>query len=154
MRDDHDSDVQLRRAHVEEAAAVADVWLRSRAASIPAIPPPVHSKDEVREYFEQVVLPGQDVWVVESRDRVVALLALDGEWIEHLYVDPDRCGTGVGAQLLALAKRERPGGLQLWTFETNTGARRFYERHGFAVIGATRGDNEERAPDVRYEWRP
>lgn len=92
--------------------------------------------------------------MVESSGAVVALLALHGEWIEQLYVDPDRCGMGLGTQLLTMAKQERPGGLKLWTFEANTGARRFYERHGFAVTGATQGDNEEGAPDVRYEWRP
>lgn len=146
--------MEVRRAHVEEADAVAYVWLRSRVASIPAIPPPVHSSEQVREYFRLIVLRAQDVWVVESSGAVVALLSLYGEWIEHLYVDPDRCGTGLGTQLLALAKQERPGGLRLWTFEANTGARRFYERHGFAVTGATQGDNEEGAPDVRYEWRP
>jgi hypothetical protein len=46
----------------------------------------------------------------------------------------------------------RPGGLKLWTFEANLRARRFYERHGFVPTGATSGDNEEGAPDLRYEW--
>jgi GNAT superfamily N-acetyltransferase len=145
--------MNLRRARPDEAAAVAEVWLRSRAASVPAIPPPVHSDDEVRAYFCNVVLPTQEVWVAESSRGVVALLVLDGEWIGHLYVDPAHCGTGVGSRLLSLAKRERPLGLELWTFEANAGARRFYERHGFVVTGATSGDNEEGVPDVRYEWR-
>jgi ribosomal protein S18 acetylase RimI-like enzyme len=49
----------------------------------------------------------------------------------------------------------RPHGLWLWTFQTNTGARRFYERHGFVAVDETDGSaNEERAPDVRYAWRP
>ena len=43
---------------------------------------------------------------------------------------------------------------QLWTFQSNHGARRFYERHGFVAVQHTDGDNEEGAPDVRYEWRP
>jgi hypothetical protein len=49
--------VKIRRARVAEARSVADVWLRSRVASIPQIPPPVHSDDDVRDYFERVVLP-------------------------------------------------------------------------------------------------
>ena len=51
-----------------------------------------------------------------------------------------------------IAKERRPRGLQMWTFQANGGARRFYERHGFVVMEATDGDNEERAPDVRNEW--
>ncbi|MDP9464580.1 MAG: GNAT family N-acetyltransferase, partial [Actinomycetota bacterium] len=44
-----------------------------------------------------------------------------------------------------------PEGLQLWTFESNDRARRFYERHGFTAVEFTDGaGNEERWPDVRY----
>jgi ribosomal protein S18 acetylase RimI-like enzyme len=62
-------------------------------------------------------------------------------------------GRGFGAQLLAVAKRERPRGLSLWTFASNTGAQRFYERHGFIEADRTDGSrNEECAPDVLYVW--
>ena len=71
---------------------VADVWLRSRVASIPQIPPPVHSDGDVRDYFERVVLAEQEVWVAEADGVVVALLTLNGDWIEQKYVDPDYWG--------------------------------------------------------------
>ncbi len=46
-------------------------------------------------------------------------------------------------------------GLELWTFQVNARARRFYERHGFVEVDRTDGGhNEERQPDVRYAWRP
>jgi GNAT superfamily N-acetyltransferase len=73
--------------------------------------------------------------------------------VEQLYVDPDYTGQGLGSRLLNLAKDQSPGGLDLWTFQTNIGARRFYERHGFAAVATTDGDNEERCPDVRYHWQ-
>ena len=41
--------------------------------------------------------------------------------------------------------------VNLWTFQRNTGARRFYERNGFIAVELTDGaSNEEREPDVRY----
>ena len=44
-------------------------------------------------------------------------------------------------------------GLQLWTFQVNEAARRFYERQGFVAAESTDGSgNEERSPDVRYTW--
>jgi predicted N-acetyltransferase YhbS len=64
---------------------------------------------------------------------------LDRNWLEQLYVDPDLTGQGVGSTLLALAKRERPDGLRLWTFVSNLGARRFYLRHGFREVERTDG---------------
>ena len=76
------------------------------------------------------------------------------DWVDHLYVDPARTGRGIGSRLLAVAKHERPHGLRLWTFASNTGAQRFYARHGFVEVRRTDGrDNEERAPDVLYAYR-
>jgi GNAT superfamily N-acetyltransferase len=147
---------QPRRATSADADAVASVYLRSRHASVPAIPPLVHDDDDVRRHVRDVVVATQEVWLAESADHeVIAMMALDDDWLDHLYVDPDRTGHGAGAALVELAKERRPGGLQLWAFETNTGAHRFYERHGFTVAEHTDGSaNEEGAPDRRYVWRP
>ncbi len=59
----------------------------------------------------------------------------------------------MGARLLAEARHRHPEGLSLWVFTSNTGAVRFYERHGFVVVGGTDGDNEEGAPDLRIDVR-
>jgi GNAT superfamily N-acetyltransferase len=75
--------------------------------------------------------------------------------LEALYVDPDLHGRGIGTALFEQAKRRRPGGLRLWVFQANFGARRFYERHGCRLETLTDGAaNEEREPDALYEWRP
>lgn len=114
----------------------------------------MHSDEEVRAWFDEVVLPTREVWVVDEAAAVVAVLVLEDDWIDQLYVEPGLTGRGIGGRLVAVAKRRRPGGLRLWTFQANAGARRFYERHGFVATGSTAGDNEEGAPDVRYEWSP
>ena len=142
----------IRRATAADAAAVADVWLLSRKASVPAIPAPVHDDADVRRYFAHVVIPERETWVVDLDGEVVALLALEDGWVDHLYVHPDHVGHGLGSELLELAKRRRPDGLDLWTFQSNAGARRFYERHGFTAEATTDGDNEEGDPDVHYRW--
>ncbi|MFI5618054.1 GNAT family N-acetyltransferase [Streptomyces sp. NPDC051567] len=86
---------------------------------------------------------------------VVGLLVLDDEELEQLYLDPSWRGRGVGDRFVEVAKRERPAGLGLWTFQVNAPAQRFYERHGFLAVERTDGRrNEEREPDVRYVWRP
>lgn len=143
--------VDLRRAERHEAAAVADVWLQSRRASIPAIPRPTHSDEEVRAWFQTEVLPNQEVWVALAGEAIVALLVLDEDWVEQLYVSPAWMAEGIGSSLLDLAKALRPDGLQLKTFQSNAGAQRFYERHGF-VAREVSAENEEGAPDIRYEW--
>lgn len=142
-----------RRATREDAAEAADVWLRSRRASIPAIPAPVHSDEEVHRFFATVAIPDRETWVIEGDDgQILALLVLVPGWVNQLYVDPGHTSRGLGSRLLDLAKSANPGGLDLWTFAANRGARRFYERHGFVAVASTDGDNEEGAPDVRYHW--
>jgi GNAT superfamily N-acetyltransferase len=150
------ADITIRRGGGADARAAADLYLRARAAAATtgAIPPGVHDEDDVRNHFATHVVTDCELWVAEETPHALAgILVLDGEAVDHLYVDPERTGHGIGSALLDVAKRERSHGLELWTFQTNTGAQRFYERHGFAVADRTDGrDNEERAPDVLYVW--
>jgi GNAT superfamily N-acetyltransferase len=147
----------VRRGTPADALAAAEVWLRSRKAAMPAIPAPVHSDDDVRNHFRTIVVMERELWVAvdDISADVTGLLVLADSDVDQLYVDPCWWGRGIGSQLLDQAKRLRPKGLWLWSFQANARARRFYERHGFVAVHATDGSgNEERAPDVRYAWSP
>jgi GNAT superfamily N-acetyltransferase len=86
--------------------------------------------------------------------------AVKCEWLKptrsghsQLYTRPDRIGRGAGTQLIEAAKSSGVAALELWCFQANARARRFYEARGFRAIRFTDGaDNEERMPDVRYRW--
>ncbi|MFI8766617.1 N-acetyltransferase family protein [Streptomyces sp. R-07] len=133
---------------------MADVWLRSFAAALPAVRR-AHDDDEVRNWFSHVVVPQYETWVAVAGGSVVGLLVLAGTELEQLCLDPSWRGRGLGDRFMTLAKRQRSQGLELWTFQVNKPARRFYERHGFVAIERTDGlRNEEREPDIRYVWRP
>jgi GNAT superfamily N-acetyltransferase len=144
----------IRRGTRDDALPAAELWLRARNAAAGAIPPPVHGDDEVRDWFASHVAHETELWVaVDNAGTLVGLLVLDGQWLDQLYVEPATIGRGVGAGLVQVAKRARPNGLRLWTFASNTGAQRFYERHGFVEAKRTDGrDNEEGAPDILYVW--
>jgi GNAT superfamily N-acetyltransferase len=147
--------VTIRRGTHADACPAAELWLRARNAAAGVIPQPVHSDDDVREWFASHVVSTKELWVAEDRaGTLVGLLVRDGPLLDQLYVEPALTGHGIGADLLTLAKAERPEGLRLWTFESNVRAQRFYERQGFVAARRTDGrDNEEGAPDILYVWR-
>jgi GNAT superfamily N-acetyltransferase len=149
-------DVRIRRGGAAEAGVAADLWLRARRSACAALPAPVHSDSEVRSWFAAHVVGSLELWLAEAGEgELLGILVLDEDWVDQLYVDPSWTGRGIGARLLATAKRERPWGLRLWTFVSNGRAQRFYERNGFVEVERTDGsNNEEGAPDIQYAWSP
>jgi ribosomal protein S18 acetylase RimI-like enzyme len=152
--------VELRPARVDEKDALAQLFQRARRGweFVPPVPDEVLPKI-AEELFER----HEEIWLAEEERRLLGFLAIrrsrrDGwEVIEKLYVDPDAQNRGVGSALLDQAKTLRPDGLVLWVFQENTGARRFYERHGFRVVTLRFGaaaDNMEGEPDALYAWTP
>ncbi|MFB7086700.1 GNAT family N-acetyltransferase [Streptomyces sp. NPDC056296] len=147
--------VVLRRAAATDARAAADVWLASFAAALPTVVRP-RTDEEVLDYFRHVLVPLRETWVAEAAGRdIVGVMVLEEGELSQLYLAPDWRGRGIGDRFVALAKERGPRGLSLWTFQVNTPAHRFYERHGFIAVEWTDGArNEEREPDVRYVWLP
>ena len=144
----------VRRATEADAGAVAELFLDSFHATYAF--PLAHTDDEVRGWIRERLIPGEEVWLaVEGQgaaERILGMLALAPGWLEQLYVAPDRLGEGIGTRLMAVAKARQPDGLQLWTFQVNARARRFYESHGFTAVEETEDSNQEKQPDVRYVW--
>jgi GNAT superfamily N-acetyltransferase len=146
--------VVIRPAVDTDADAVADVWLRSFSVTLPSVVR-AHTDEEVRGWIRGHVIAELDTWVAEVDGQVVGLLTMSRGWLDQLYLLPEWRGHGIGDRLVELAKDRQPEGLELWTFQVNGPARRFYERHGFVAVELTDGrTNEEREPDVRYRWTP
>ena len=97
---------RVRRAEQADYGTATEVLLRSRHASVPAIPPLVHLDEEVKRHFVGTVMPFAEVWVAEVDDAVSGVLVLNGNWIEQLYVDPDWTNQGLGTALVERAKAE------------------------------------------------
>jgi hypothetical protein len=79
----------------------------------------------------------------------------DCSWVDQLYLLPALVGRGIGTRLLELARSTLVPPIRLYTFQCNQPARIFYERRGFEAIAFGDGSgNEERCPDILYEWQP
>jgi len=145
--------LKIRPGKPEDAEAVGDVFLGALAEM--TYLPALHTEAETRAFIRDVLLPNNEVWVAEEDGRLIGFAGLGDDVLRHLWVRPEAQNRGVGSALLALAKKRRPGGLRLWVFQRNVGARRFYERHGFELTELTDGrGNEEKEPDALYMWQP
>lgn len=119
-----------------------------------------------RRYFDEAMGDRADLVAVDTDGRVVGWACLgrsrdagtgpDTGELHALYVQPSLTGTGIGRTLLEAAHaRADAVGLTpvvLWVLADNTGARRFYERAGYAVDGAVQSDDYDgvSVPEVRY----
>jgi ribosomal protein S18 acetylase RimI-like enzyme len=142
----------LRRARGSDATAIAAVHLAARREAMPYLPA-LHTEDDVRSWMATHLLPEAVVWVAEIDGELAGYMALRGDDLEHLYVAPRCQGRGIGSALLDKAKALSPRRLQLYAFQRNVRAREFYEARGFVAVAFSDGaGNEEREPDVLYEW--
>jgi GNAT superfamily N-acetyltransferase len=146
----------IRAADPTEARAIAQLMRRTKAEAMPWLAVP-HTLAEDEAWVANVLLPEHDVRVAvrpEESSSPVAVLALSPGWVEQLYVSTAEQGLGLGSRLLRLALDGAAEPVHLWTFQRNHRARAFYERHGFAEVRRTDGDNEAHEPDVLYRWAP
>jgi ribosomal protein S18 acetylase RimI-like enzyme len=144
-------DLTIRPATVGDGPAIASVL--STSFRLLTFLPMLHTMEEDRSFIENVILKECLVMVAEAGAGIVSFLARQEEEIRLLYTHPDFIGGGAGSLLLEAAKASGVAALELWCFQANVYARRFYERRGFMAVRVTDGqDNEEKVPDIRYRW--
>jgi|SRR6516162_4462469 len=141
----------LRRATEADANEIAEVFFASYR--LLTFLPMLHTIEGHQRFVANMMLKQCAVTVVEDDAGIISFLARHGEEVRQLYTRPDRIGGGAGTRLIEAAKSSGVAALELWCFQANSRARRFYEARGFCAIRFTDGaDNEERTPDVRYRW--
>lgn len=114
--------------------------------------PRIHTRAEDVGFAGHMIDRGW-VTVADVSGRVAGFAACEDAQLHALYVAEAARGNGVGAALLQAVKAQADT-LTLWTFQANTRAHAFYERHGFAPVEHTDGArNDEGLPDVRFDWK-
>jgi GNAT superfamily N-acetyltransferase len=141
----------LRRLELKDMDAAARVVRTAFDQALPSLAG-LHTPQEDQWFFRERVFKTCEVWGAFDDAGMAGMIAFRKDWIDHLYVLPKHQGRGVGTGLLQVARRSFDR-LQLWTFQRNAQARRFYEARGFALIHETDGArNEEKEPDALYLW--
>jgi ribosomal protein S18 acetylase RimI-like enzyme len=137
----------------DELEAVVAMWTRSKKRALSWIAvEQAHTAEEDLAFFRDVLCARCEIWLAARAGEVVGLMALQGDHVDQLFIDPDAQGRGAGSALLAHAKRLHPRGVWLFTHQRNERARAFYEARGFHAVAFGVSPPPESEPDVRYEW--
>jgi len=142
---------RLRHATDRDADAIAEPFFASHR--LLTFLPMLHPIESYRRFVASVLLKECVVTVIEDDTGIISFLALQSEEVRQFYTRLDRIGRGAGTQLIEAVKSSGVAALELWCFQANARARRFYKARGLRAIGFPDGaDNEEWVPDVRYRW--
>src|SRR5262245_39292583 len=114
----------LRLLELNDMGQAAIVQRRSRDRALPWIKV-LHTPEEDRWFFRQYVFKTCQLWGYFEEGELAGFIAFREGWIDHLYVLPTSQHCGIGSALLQVAQRITCN-LNLWTFQRNTIARRFY----------------------------
>lgn len=89
--------------------------------------------DNERSNIPNLYLPKADTWVAELKGRVIGFIALIGNEVGGIFVEPEFQGIGVGRALMDKAQ-ELHGDLEVEVFQANLTGRQFYLRYGFEPL--------------------
>jgi len=95
----------------------------------------IHTPERQMEYLQSVVNQGARLYMLSADGTPVGIVTVLDHLIENLYVLPEEQNKGYGTRLLRFAVEQCEGKAELWVLNNNLGARRLYERNGFAETG-------------------
>ena len=134
----------IRPAKSQDLARIAEIEIFNyRLNFYPIFQNDAFYFDELQVPRQMQLLQGRSLYVYD--DGVVkGFMELNGQEICKLFVEPVLQGQGIGETLLHHAVQL--GGCMLWALEKNTRAIALYQRHGFAITG------ERKPEDDTDEW--
>jgi putative acetyltransferase len=145
--------VKLRPyAAADEAAAIA-LWQRTWQQAYPNLDF-ASRVDWWRERWRKELVPAATIMIAEQGGMVVGFVTVDANgYLDQIVVAPEAWGSNVAVRLINAAKTISPAGLDLLVNQDNARAIRFYQKQGFAIIGAETNPRSG-APLHRMSWRP
>lgn len=146
--------IDIRKAMASDITEVAELFIASQADALPFVAR-LHTHRETFDFIAGNVFLNCEVWVAAEHGKIIGMMALNGQHIDHLYLLPGNYRRGIGTLLLDRARQLGHFRLTLYAFQANHRARAFYEHHGFIPIEHGDGSgNEAGEPDILYEWTP
>jgi putative acetyltransferase len=124
----------IREYKADDLEGVMSSWEHANDLAHPFLPKDF--VDTVRRDIPNLYLPNAETWVADLDGTVVGFIALIGNEIGAVFVEPKYHSTGVGRALVGKAQELR-GELEVEVFELNAIGRKFYSKCGFSLMSET-----------------
>ncbi len=121
----------LRKYNSNDIEGVLSSWENTQKIGHSFLPEDfqIQEKKNIRELY----LPNADTWVVEEKNQVIGFIALIGDEIGGLFLQPSHHGKKLG-KLMVDKAQELHGDLFVEVFEENSVGRAFYSKYGFKLV--------------------
>ena len=121
----------IRKYESADLEDLLSVWAAASAVAHPFLSSEFLRQE--RHNISNVYLPNAETWVWEADGRVVGFIALLGNEVGAIFVDPAYQRKGIGRALMDSARMVRDQ-LELEVFKENALGRAFYARYGFELV--------------------
>lgn len=121
----------IREYRESDLSELLDAWHAASLVAHPFLDEDFLASE--RRNIPELYLPNAETWVYEHAGQVVGFIAMIGNEVGAIFVQPRLHGQGIGRALMDHA-RERRNGLEVQVFTENKIGRRFYSLYGFEEI--------------------
>jgi GNAT superfamily N-acetyltransferase len=143
----------IRLYKPEDFDEITRIWFDAETVAMPKLMARMrHTLEDAREYFQRAVIAECQVWVYEQDAIPLGFFAIQGDFLDRMYVDPAYHRQGIGEAMLMKVRQLLPKHIWLYTHAANKMARSFYEKHGFVAEKFGVSPEPESEHDVEYHW--
>lgn len=123
--------MKIRQYHPSDLNAVLDSWEVATRLAHTFMSDDFITQERINT--ADIYLPNTDTWVAELDGKVVGFIALMGNEVGAIFLQPSFHGMGIGKALMDKA-RDLHGDLEVEVFKENTLGRNFYSKYGFKYL--------------------
>ncbi|MDC0000473.1 GNAT family N-acetyltransferase [Porticoccaceae bacterium] len=123
--------MNIRQYNTSDLEAVLSSWEAATRLAHPFMTDDFLAQE--RKNVGEIYMPNTDTWVAELDGNVVGFVALMGNEIGAIFLQPNYHGKGIGKALVDKAN-ELHSSLEVEVFKANAIGRKFYSRYGFELL--------------------
>lgn len=123
--------LNIRQYRVSDLNAVLDTWEVATRLAHKFMTDEFIAQE--RKNIADIYMPNTETWVAELDNEVQGFIALMGNEVGALFLQPNCHGKGIGKALMDKAQKLH-GDLEVEVFKENSIGRKFYSRYGFEFL--------------------